>query len=67
MKALLTLLVLLDGNQPRLQSMSQAELSSMDVCEMAGQIALAEVAKQNEAKWYTVEHSVEYRCDVIAN
>lgn len=63
MKTLLTVLVLLNGNQPRIASMHQTEVSSMEICEMAGKIAVSEVTKNNEAKWYTVGHSVIYRCD----
>lgn len=63
MKVLLTVLVFLNGNQPRIASMHQEELSSMEVCDMAGKIAVSEVVKNNEAKWYTVDHSVIYRCD----
>lgn len=43
--------------------MHQTEVSSMEICEMAGKIAVSEVTKNNEAKWYTVDHSVIYRCD----
>ena len=63
MKVLLTVLVLLNGNQPRIASLSQTEVSSMEICEMAGKVAVNEISKQNDEKWYTVDHSVIYRCD----
>lgn len=63
MKVLLTVLVILNGNEPRIASMHQSEVSSMEVCVMAGKIAISEITKSNETRWYTRDHSATYRCD----